>query len=374
MPVPPDHAPSDDDAADLPAALDSATRSALRAQAHHLKPVVMIGEAGLTEAVLAEADRALASHELIKLRVFGDDRQARESMMNELCHRLGCSPVQSIGKLLVVWRARPDGEEARSSTTHRRKPRKPLHKKKAEARIERQRTGGTAATAPAVKARSGAARSPARAVTAKTMKAAKPAKTGTARGQATGRPVGTDRRDESTRPSTRRAGGGAVSAPASTRSPASGTGRPPARSPARASGLTAVRPTGARTGTADRPDRPDRPDRRGSTGAVSRERQSGPAARPDRDEAPRASAPRTAAERAAAWFDETPPPRRPAADRPASPPASGARKPAATSAAPRRAAGPAAAPSGSRGRPRAPGAGLKTLTRLAPAKPGGPKK
>ena len=91
----------------LPIMLDAADRKALRARAHHLDPVVMIGDAGLTRAVLDEADRALRVHELIKIRVLGDDREHRMALSTEICSALGCAPVQSIGKLLVLYRPRP---------------------------------------------------------------------------------------------------------------------------------------------------------------------------------------------------------------------------------------------------------------------------
>ena len=79
-------------------------RKFLKAQAHSLKPVVMIGAQGLTEAVIQEAGRALAAHELIKVRVLGDDREARETYLAELCAALGAAPVQHIGKLLLLYR------------------------------------------------------------------------------------------------------------------------------------------------------------------------------------------------------------------------------------------------------------------------------
>jgi RNA-binding protein len=85
--------------------LTSQQRKYLKAQAHGLKPVVMIGAGGLTEAVLKEADRALAAHELIKIRVLNDDREEREAWLAEICRRLAAAPVQHIGKLLLVYRA-----------------------------------------------------------------------------------------------------------------------------------------------------------------------------------------------------------------------------------------------------------------------------
>lgn len=100
-------------------ALSSAERSALRAQAHGLAPVVMIGDAGLTDSVAAETDRALTSHGLIKVRVLGDDREARQALGLALSERLGCALVQSIGKLLVLWRARPESAVAQTPIRRR---------------------------------------------------------------------------------------------------------------------------------------------------------------------------------------------------------------------------------------------------------------
>jgi putative YhbY family RNA-binding protein len=87
--------------------LSVAERKAHRAEAHHLDPVVMIGNDGLTPAVRKEADAALKSHGLIKVRVLGDDREARETMFQQLCDELGAAPIQHIGKLLVLWRPKP---------------------------------------------------------------------------------------------------------------------------------------------------------------------------------------------------------------------------------------------------------------------------
>ena len=91
--------------------LTIAERKAHRADAHHLDPVVMIGADGLTPAVKKEADAALNAHGLIKIRVQGDDREAREAVYNELCDSLGAAPIQHIGKLLVLWRPVPPKEK-----------------------------------------------------------------------------------------------------------------------------------------------------------------------------------------------------------------------------------------------------------------------
>ena len=92
--------------------LTIAQRKEHRAEAHHLSPVVMIGNDGLTPAVKKETDAALNAHGLIKVRVLGDDRVAREAMFQTLCDELGAAPIQHIGKLLVLWRPVPPKEKA----------------------------------------------------------------------------------------------------------------------------------------------------------------------------------------------------------------------------------------------------------------------
>ena len=84
--------------------LSPAQRKEKRADAHHLDPVVMIGNDGLTEAVSKEVDAALAVHGLIKVRMASDDRAAREAALAQLAEALGAAPIQHIGKLLVLWR------------------------------------------------------------------------------------------------------------------------------------------------------------------------------------------------------------------------------------------------------------------------------
>ena len=79
-------------------------RKYLKALAHSLKPVVMIGAQGLSEAVIRETGVALAAHELIKVRVLGDDRAAREAWFTQLCEACDAAPVQHIGKLLLLYK------------------------------------------------------------------------------------------------------------------------------------------------------------------------------------------------------------------------------------------------------------------------------
>ena len=91
--------------------LTPAQRKVHRADAHHLDPVVLIGGDGLTASVKKEVDAALKAHGLIKVRVFSDDRAARELMLKTLADELDAAPIQHIGKLLVLWRPMPEKEK-----------------------------------------------------------------------------------------------------------------------------------------------------------------------------------------------------------------------------------------------------------------------
>lgn len=93
--------------------LTPARRRELRAAAHHLNPVVTIAGNGLTAGVLAEIDRSLQAHELIKVKVQGAEREVRESLLADVCRELDAAAVQHIGNVLVLWRARR--EEAASA-------------------------------------------------------------------------------------------------------------------------------------------------------------------------------------------------------------------------------------------------------------------
>ena len=82
-------------------------KRALRAQAHHLKPVVLVGQHGVSDAVLAEIDIALTAHEMIKMRFRGTEREDRETEIARICATLGCEFVSGIGGTAVLWRAKP---------------------------------------------------------------------------------------------------------------------------------------------------------------------------------------------------------------------------------------------------------------------------
>jgi len=95
----------------MAARISPAVRRALKARAHALDPVVLIGDGGVTEAVVAEIERALKAHELIKVRAGGMAREARELAMAEICERTGAEPVQAIGKVMVLWKESPEKRE-----------------------------------------------------------------------------------------------------------------------------------------------------------------------------------------------------------------------------------------------------------------------
>lgn len=96
----------------MPVTLTARERAHLKARAHSLEPIVQIGAGGITDAVINEIDRALQRHELIKVRAGGDDRNARAEMFETVCARTDAAPVQRVGKVLVLWRPRPDqGDE-----------------------------------------------------------------------------------------------------------------------------------------------------------------------------------------------------------------------------------------------------------------------
>jgi len=83
-------------------------RKRLRQIAHHLQPVVTVGDAGMTDPVVAETNRALADHELIKVRLHGDDRDARTRTIDDLARACEAVVIQTIGKIVVLYRRNPE--------------------------------------------------------------------------------------------------------------------------------------------------------------------------------------------------------------------------------------------------------------------------
>jgi RNA-binding protein len=83
-------------------------RNYLRGLAHHLKPVIMVGEAGVTQAVFEEIKQALDHHELIKIKLRVGDRSDRRDALENICHETGAEAVQEIGQIAVIFRAAPE--------------------------------------------------------------------------------------------------------------------------------------------------------------------------------------------------------------------------------------------------------------------------
>jgi putative YhbY family RNA-binding protein len=96
----------------MPVSLTPRERAHLKARAHSMEPVVHVGSSGVTDALIAEIDRALEAHELIKIRAGGADREARADMLDEICRRSDATSVQTVGKVMVLWRPRKVDAEA----------------------------------------------------------------------------------------------------------------------------------------------------------------------------------------------------------------------------------------------------------------------
>jgi RNA-binding protein len=88
--------------------ISSSERRALRARAHPLKPVVLLGQQGLTPAVFAAIDEALTAHELIKVRLRGIERESREAAITEIASRTAAEVINLIGHILTLHRANPE--------------------------------------------------------------------------------------------------------------------------------------------------------------------------------------------------------------------------------------------------------------------------
>ncbi len=86
--------------------MDAVKKKKFKSDAHHLKPVVMIGQAGLTTAVIAEIELALDAHELIKIKIRAE-RDERKEICDEICAATTAELVQSIGQIIVIYRHNP---------------------------------------------------------------------------------------------------------------------------------------------------------------------------------------------------------------------------------------------------------------------------
>jgi len=88
--------------------LTARERAHLKARAHTLEPVVQTGGSGVTDRLIAEVDRALTAHELIKVKVGAVDRADRAAIGDEICARTGATAVHRVGKIVILWRPRPE--------------------------------------------------------------------------------------------------------------------------------------------------------------------------------------------------------------------------------------------------------------------------
>jgi RNA-binding protein len=92
----------------MPLTLSSRERARLKATAHALEPAVRIGHAGVTPELVAEVDRALTAHDLIKVSIAVDDRDDRHALGDDLAERVNGTAVHRVGKILILWRPRPE--------------------------------------------------------------------------------------------------------------------------------------------------------------------------------------------------------------------------------------------------------------------------
>jgi RNA-binding protein len=109
--------------------LDKDKKKAFVVEAHALKPVVMIGNKGLTDNILAEIDIALNHHELIKIKIAAD-RDAREILTNEIIEKTGAELIQSIGQTATIYREKPEEEKKPKRKPQSKAKRKPQAKTK----------------------------------------------------------------------------------------------------------------------------------------------------------------------------------------------------------------------------------------------------
>jgi RNA-binding protein len=96
----------------MPSILTTRERSHLKARAHALEPVVYVGQAGITEELIGEVNRALKAHELIKIRIGGADRDERVTLGDEIAAKTDATAVHRVGKVLILWRPRPQESDS----------------------------------------------------------------------------------------------------------------------------------------------------------------------------------------------------------------------------------------------------------------------
>lgn len=84
--------------------MKSELKQALKAKAHALKPVILLGAKGLTSAVLEETEIALQAHELIKIKLTGVERNGRKTVAQDICSQLKAELIQLIGTIAVIYR------------------------------------------------------------------------------------------------------------------------------------------------------------------------------------------------------------------------------------------------------------------------------
>jgi RNA-binding protein len=95
----------------MPVSLTTRERATLKARAHALEPIIQVGQAGVSDALVSEIDRALTAHELIKVRTPGDDRDVRVAIGDAISERTDAAVVQRVGKVVVLWRPNPEDAE-----------------------------------------------------------------------------------------------------------------------------------------------------------------------------------------------------------------------------------------------------------------------
>ncbi len=90
------------------AKMDNKQKAKLIADAHHLKPVVMVGQKGLTTNVLSETDQALTAHELIKVKIMAEDKTERTAIADQIGAELNTTVLKIIGNIAIIYRKNPD--------------------------------------------------------------------------------------------------------------------------------------------------------------------------------------------------------------------------------------------------------------------------